>query len=95
MKLDFNMEKSAKDFLTEISASAVSNPKKMEKIQNNTGLTKDEIMALIYEKSDKRLHINLKPTLYALIERCAEKNNCKINTFISNLLLKEVFKKKL
>ena len=51
-------------------------------------------MALIYEKSDKRLHINLKPTLYALIERYAEKNNCKINTFISNLLLKEIFKKK-
>lgn len=95
MKLDFDMGKSAKAFLTEISTSAISNPKKMEKIQNNTGLTKDEIISLVYEKSDKRIHINLKPTLYALIERCAEKNNSKVSTYISNLLLKEVFKKKL
>lgn len=97
MKLDFDAGKSvqsAKEFLTDISASVISNPKKLEKIQTNTGLTKNEIMALIYEKRSKRLHINLKPTLYEVAERYAKANNTNVATLISNLLLQEMFKKK-
>ena len=97
MKLDFENDKpvkSAKEFLTEISTSVITNSKKLEKIQANTGLTKDEIMALIYEKRSKRLHINIKPTLYEVAEKYAKNKNTNIATLISNLLLQEMFKKK-
>lgn len=90
--LDFGQETTARAHVSQLDKAILSNPEKMQEIQNTTGLTKEEIIGLIYEKKSKRVHISMKPTLFDMIESYASKEQMTVTSFLTELAIQEIFK---
>lgn len=88
--LDFGEETTARAHVSQLDPTILTNPQRLQDFQNATGLSKEEIIGLIYEKKSKRVHVAMKPTLYGLINKYAKEQNMTVTAVLIELAICKV-----